>query len=62
MNLAEATVTSLKQGTAAIESRVGPWPGIPFTTQDIATLFAVFGGSGMGVIAASGDERLSKAA
>lgn len=54
MNLAEAAAGKLRE--------VGPWPGIPLTTQEIAHLFAVFGGSGMGIIAASGQERLSAAA
>lgn len=70
MNLIDAArqasdvgITSLKQGAVAMESRqVGPWPGIPLTTHDIANFFAVFGGSGMGIIAASRQERLSTAA
>lgn len=63
MSRAEAATTSLAQGAAAHAFReVGPWPGIELTTQDIANLFLVFGGSGMGVIAASERGRLSSAA
>lgn len=55
MNLSEVVSDKLRQ--------VGPWPGleIPIDPQTMANFFAVFGGSGLGIITASGQERLSVA-
>lgn len=41
---------------------VGPWPEVSLTAHDVANLFLVFGGSGLGIIAASRRGRLSRAA
>lgn len=54
MNLLEVVSDKLRQ--------VGPWPEVSLTTHDVANLFLVFGGSGLGVIAASRRGRLSRAA
>lgn len=54
MNLAEIATDAIRQ--------VGPWPEVSLTTHDIANLLVFLSGGGLGIIAASDQGCLSRAA